>query len=128
MKLNLFFKLITKILFSVFIVHYGSYLYLGQITTINKITFGLYVIFIFLILINKLYLSELKIGLFKYQFLLLVFSSLFLYSFFLNRSNLNISWFLGDVMVFFGIIFSMLLGHFFKLEIFNSSPINPPNR
>ena len=117
------FSLITKILFSVFIVHYGSYLYLGQITAINKITFGLYVIFIFLILINKLYLSELKIGLFKYQFLLLVFSSLFLYSFFLNRSNLNISWFLGDVMVFFGIIFSMLLGHFFKLEIFNSGII-----
>ena len=113
-------SLITKIFFTIFIVHYGSILFLGEINSVNRITYGLYVIFIFFILINQLYLSELKIRLVKYQFLLFSFAIFFLYSFFVNRLSFSISWFVGDFLVFFGIIFSILLGYFFKSEIFNS--------
>ena len=115
------FSFFTKIFFTVFVIHYGSVILLGEINSINRITYGIYTIFIFLLLIKHFNNYEIKLNSNRLQFILWLSIIFILYSFFINKAYLNLSWFVGDFLVFYSIIFSMVLGYYFKPEIFERS-------
>ena len=113
------FSLLTKVFFSIFFIHYGSVIFLGEINSINKITFGLYVLFIFYILLKHFFDSKLQISNTLLQLIIWSSITFILYSFFLNKIQINFGWFIGDFLVLYSIIFSMLLGHFVYPSIFS---------
>ena len=113
------FSLLTKVFFSIFFIHYGSVIFLGEINSINKITFGLYVLFIFYILLKHFFDSKLQISNTLLQLIIWSSITLILFSFFLNKIQINFGWFIGDFLVLYSIIFSMLLGHFVYPSIFS---------
>ena len=113
------FSLLTKVFFSIFFIHYGSVIYLGEINSVNKITFGLYVLFIFYILLKHFFDRKLQISNTLLQLIIWSSITFILYSFFLNKTQMNFGWFIGDFLVFYSIIFSMLLGHFVYPSIFS---------
>ena len=113
------FSLLTKVFFSIFFIHYGSVIFLGEINSVNKITFGLYVLFIFYILLKHFFDRKLQISNTLLQLIIWSSITFILYSFFLNKTQMNFGWFIGDFLVFYSIIFSMLLGHFVYPSIFS---------
>lgn len=113
------FSLLTKVFFSIFFIHYGSVIFLGEINSVNKITFGLYVLFIFYILLKHFFDKKLQISNTLLQLIIWSSIAFILYSFFLNKTQMNFGWFIGDFLVFYSIIFSMLLGHFVYPSIFS---------
>ena len=113
------FSLLTKVFFSIFFIHYGSVIFLGEINSVNKITFGLYVLFIFYILLKHFFDRKLQISNTLLQLIIWSSIAFILYSFFLNKTQMNFGWFIGDFLVFYSIIFSMLLGHFVYPSIFS---------
>ena len=115
------FSFFTKIFFTIFVIHYGSVILLGEINSINRITYGIYTIFIFLLLIKHFNNYEIKLNSNRLQSILWLSIIFILYSFFINKAYLNLSWFVGDFLVFYSIIFSMVLGYYLKPEIFEKS-------
>ena len=113
------FSLLTKVFFSIFFIHYGSVIFLGEINSINKITFGLYVLFIFYILLKHFFDSKLQISNTLLQLIIWSSITFILYSFFLNKIQINFGWFIGDFLVLYSIIFSIFLGHFVYPSIFS---------
>ena len=113
------FSLLTKVFFSIFFIHYGSVIFLGEINSVNKITFGLYVLFIFYILLKHFFDRKLQISNTLLQLIIWSSITFILYSIYLNKTQMNFGWFIGDFLVFYSIIFSMLLGHFVYPSIFS---------
>ena len=113
------FSLLTKVFFSIFFIHYGSVIFLGEINSVNKISYGLYVLFIFYLLLKHFFDSKLQISNTLLQLIIWSSITFILYSFFLNKIQMNFSWFIGDFLVFYAIIFSIFLGHFVYPSIFS---------
>ena len=113
------FSLLTKVFFSIFLIHYGSVLFLGEINSVNKISYALYVLFIFYLLLKHFFDSKLQISYSLLQLIIWSSITFILYSFFLNKIQMNFNWFIGDFLVFYAIIFSIFLGHFVYPSIFS---------
>ena len=113
------FSLLTKVFFSIFLIHYGSVVFLGEINSVNKISYALYVLFIFYLLLKHFFDSKLQISNSLLQLIIWSSITFILYSFFLNKIQMNFNWFIGDFLVLYSIIFSMLLGHFVYPSIFS---------
>jgi len=100
-----------------FTLHYGSVIFLGEINSFNKITYGIYAFSILLIFFYELYHSTWKINRLMFQIILWTTSIYILYSFLINKNFFDLSWFIGDLIVISAIIFSMLLGRVQKIQI-----------
>ena len=104
---------------SLFLFHYGSVVFLGEINSFNKITYGIYALLISLVFFYEKYRSKSKINKSIFQTGLLLLPIYILYSFLINKNYLDLGWFIGDFVVIWSIILSILLGSIKKIEILN---------
>ena len=108
---------LSVVFFILFIFHYMSVIFFGEINFFNKITYAIYSILISLVFFYEKYHSNWVIDKYRFQIVLWVVSIYFLYSFLINKSTFNLSWFIGDFLVIWSIIISISLGVFKKISI-----------
>jgi len=110
---------LSFVFLSLFVFHYGSVIFLGEINSFNKITYAIYAILISLVFFYEKYRSKSKINKSIFQAGLWLIPIYILYSFLINKNSLNLGWFIGDFIVIWSIILSILLGSSKKIEILN---------